>query len=531
MTLSYIRPDRFAYPGRRSDVHARNVVATSQPLAAQAGIDALKRGGNAVDAAVAMAICLTVVEPTGNGIGSDAFAIVSHGGTLSGYNGSGRSPAAWSRERFAHLEKMPEVGWEAVTVPGAVDTWVQLSERFGRLPFASLFDAGIHYARSGYAVSPVVQRMWSDSVQRFQHLEGYRDTFMPGGAAPAVGELFTNPGQADTLEEIARTGGESFYRGDIAARIAADAARHDAAMTQADLAGHRGDWVDPVRVDYRSVTLHELPPNGQGMAALIALGILSHLDLGRLAPDSADCIHLQIEAMKLGFADALAHVADPRHMRIDVDTLLEPGRLRRLADRIDPERARQDDAAVTADHGTVYLCSADDEGTIVSMIQSNFQGFGSGIVVPQTGISMQNRGAGFSLSPNHPNCVAGGRRPFHTIIPGFLTRGGRPFGAIGVMGGHMQPQGHVQLVCRLEDFAQNLQEAIDAPRWYIDTSNRIYLEDGFDEALAADLARRGHQVKSPRHFGLFGGAQAIIATAAGFQGASDPRKDGCAAGF
>ncbi len=531
MSIAYIRPDLFAYPSRRSDVHARNIVATSQPLATQAGIDAMRRGGNAVDAALAAAICLTVVEPTGNGIGSDAFAIVSRDNQLYGYNGSGRAPAAWSRDRFSTLSAMPAVGWEAVTVPGAVDTWVALSQRFGKLPFESLFEAGVHYARDGYAVTPVIQHLWSASIERYQHLDGFRDTFMPGGGAPGVGALFTNAAAADSLEAIARTRGEAFYRGELAAAIAGDAARHDAAMTREDLASHRGTWVDPVAVRYRSLEVHELPPNGQGMAALIALGILSRLDVGRHDPDSAEAMHLGIEAMKLGFADALEHVADPDHMRVAVADLLDTGRLQRLADSIDPASARAPDALPPADHGTVYLCAADADGTMISMIQSNFQGFGSGVVVPGTGISLHNRGAGFVLDPAHANCVAGGRRPFHTIIPGFLTRGGKSLSAIGVMGGHMQPQGHLQLVSRLEDFGQNLQAALDAPRWFVGDGLDVALEAGVSEEAADGLAARGHLVdRAPPH-GLFGGAQAIVATAAGYQGASDARKDGCAAGF
>lgn len=530
MSIRYIRPDLFAYPSRRSEVHARNVVCTSQPLATQAGLQALRDGGNAVDAALAAAICLTVVEPTGNGIGSDAFAIVSRGGELTGFNGSGRSPAAWSAERFAGHEVMPEVGWEAVTVPGAVDTWVQLSARFGALPFAELFRAGIHYAREGYALTPIIQRVWAGSVERYQHLDGFRDTFLPGGRAPAVGELVRCPDHASSLEAIAASGGEAFYRGELAAAICADAERHGATMVAADLAGHRGEWVEPVSMNYRGITLHELPPNGQGLAALIALGILDHLPLAG-SPDDVDVVHLQIEAMKRAFVDTFAHVADPAAMTRRTDELLAPERLREAAAAIDPARAWDAAPASSPDRGTVYLCTADAEGTMVSMIQSNYMGFGSGIVVPGTGISLQNRGAGFSLVPGHPNRVAGGKRPYHTIIPGFLSRGGRPLGPIGVMGGHMQPQGHVQLVSRIEDFGRGLQESLDAPRWYLTESFTVALEDGFDPSLADALAARGHVVEPDFHYSLFGGAQAILAGEAGHVGASDPRKDGMAGGF
>ena len=531
MATSYIRPDLFRYPSRRSGVYARNMVVTSQPLAVQAGLDALKGGGNAVDAALACAICLTVVEPTGNGIGSDAFALIQHGGALHGFNGSGRSPAAWDIERFGNLDEMPKIGWEAVTVPGAVDAWVKISARFGRLPFESLFEAAIRYAREGYAVSPVVQRMWREALPRYAHLDGFRSTFMPGGDAPAVGQSFRNPGQADTLEDIARTRGESFYRGALADAIAEDASRHGAAMTRSDLAAHEGQWVDPISIDYGGLTVHELPPNGQGLAALIALGILDSLNIQRFAPDSADALHLQIEAMKLAFADTFAQVADPHAMTIEPSRLLDRDRLGRLAARIDIRKAAAPMPAMTPDRGTVYLCTADADGVMVSMIQSNFEGFGSGIVVPGTGISLHNRGAGFTLDSRHPNGVAGNKLPFHTIMPGFLSSDGRPFGAIGVMGGHMQAQGHVQLVCRLHDFGQDLQEAIDAPRWYVTEQSRVALEDGIEEGVRDDLKSRGHRVQEPPSWRVFGGAQALVACAEGFHGASDPRKDGCAGGF
>lgn len=531
MTLSYIRPDLYRYPSRRSGVFARNVVATSQPLAAEAGLHVLRGGGNAVDAALAAAICLTVVEPTSNGIGSDAFAIIHHGGETTGFNGSGKSPAAWTPARFAGLAAMPETGWESVTVPGAVDAWRQLSRRFGKAPFAELFEPALHYARYGYAVSPVIQRQWLRATARYGHFDAFRDTFMPGGAAPAVGENFLSPGHADSLQAIASSGGEAFYRGELAAAIEADARANDAAMTRADLASHAGFFSTPLSAAYRGVELLELPPNGQGIAALIALGILRHLDLARHEPDSAEVLHLQIEAMKLAIVGAAACVCDPGSMRTGGDELLNPERLRALAEGIDPERAAPVAGALATDRGTVYIAAADAEGTMVSFIQSNFHGFGSGIVIPGTGISMQNRGAGFSTDPAHPNCVDGGKRPFHTIIPGFLCRDGRPLGPIGVMGGHMQPQGHVQLVCRMEDFGQSLQEAIDAPRWHVDEDFGVNLEPGFGAGVARDLEARGHRIVTDHSWTLFGGAQAVLRRGDSYEGASDPRKDGCAAGY
>ncbi len=530
MSKNYLLPHRHDYPGRRSEVYARNVVATSQPLAAVAGLEAMRRGGNAVDAAIAAAITLTVVEPTMNGIGGDAFAIVHADGRLHGFNGSGRAPAAWSPQRFDGLGEMPETGWDSVTVPGAVDTWVQLSKRFGALPFAALFESAIHYARDGYAVSPVIQRQWSDGVAKFSSRDGFRDTFMVDGRAPEVGETVLLRDHADTLRAIAASNGEAFYRGDLAATIAADARRLGGAMTADDLAAHRGLWVYPISVPYRDLEVHEIPPNGQGLAALVALGILSHLEPGRFGPDSADAVHLGIEAMKLGFVDARHHIADPDH-GTDPAPLLAPERLRGLAASISLERAAEVAGSIRADRGTVYLCSADAAGNMVSMIQSNFHGFGSGVVVPGTGIAMHNRGSGFVLTPDHPNQVGGGKRPFHTIIPGFLTRRGKALGPFGVMGGHMQPQGHVQAVCRLVDWKQPPQQVMDAPRWFVTRDFEVCLEPGFPAGLAAELADRGHRMVEPDSWTRWGGGQAILRRGDGYVAASDPRKDGCAVGF
>ncbi|GJL83435.1 MAG: gamma-glutamyltranspeptidase [marine bacterium B5-7] len=426
---------------------------------------------------------------------------------------------------------MPQTGWESVTVPGAVDSWVRLSDRFGQLPFDELFKPAINYARGGYAVTPVIQRQWSSAIERYQHLDGFRQTFMPAGRAPEIGELFMSPDHADTLESIAKTRGTSFYRGELAIAIEEDARRHDALMTRTDLGNHEGFWVDPISMSYGNLDVHEIPPNGQGLAALIALGIANHLELGRYQPDSVDAIHLMIEAMKMAFADAKTFIADPRNMRETVTSLLDPARLAARAAEIDPKRSGNPGPGPILDHGTVYLCAADVSGTMVSMIQSNFHGFGSGIVVPGTGISLQNRAAGFSLEVGHANRVDGGKRPYHTIIPGFLTRGDEPIGPFGVMGGHMQPQGHMQIICRLETWHQGLQEAFDAPRWYISESGEINLEPGFAANIAPILTERGHQIDNDYHWTTFGGGQAIIRTMAGYRAASDPRKDGHAAGF
>lgn len=522
----------FPYASRRVPVLARNVVATSQPLAAQAGLRMLLAGGNAADAAIAAAITLTVVEPTMNGIGSDAFCLIWDGKRLEGLNASGRSPQAWSLERFHGRTSMPTEGWDAVTVPGAVSAWVALSRRFGRLPFARLFEPAIGYARAGFAVSPTVARQWELQTPRLREQPGFAAAFLPDGRPPRAGEIFRVQGQAQTLEEIANTGGESFYRGGLAERIAAFGKTHGAALTVSDLAAHRADWVEPVTMAYRDVALHEIPPNGQGLAALMALGILDQFNLEGMAADSAESFHLQIEAMKLAFADAYRYVADPAAMELPASRLLDREYLARRAKQIDLRRAADPSHGSPAGSETVYLTAADAEGMMVSYIQSNYMGFGSGVVVPDTGISLQNRGAGFSLQPGHPNVLAGGKRPFHTIIPGFLSRDGHPLMSFGVMGGDMQPQGHVQMTVRMVAFGQNPQAAADAPRWKIARDGSVLLEHAVPEATAAGLAERGHRVVRAVPGNLdFGAAQLIQRMEDGYLAASEPRRDGQAVGF
>ncbi|HQE94164.1 MAG TPA: gamma-glutamyltransferase family protein [Anaerolineae bacterium] len=520
------------YPSRRMPILAQNVVATSQPLAAQAGLDALRRGGNAVDAALATAIALTVVEPTSNGLGSDAFAIVWDGAGLHGLNASGRAPQALTPERFAGLKQMPTIGWDPVTVPGAVSAWAALAERFGKLPFAELFTAAIHYARDGFLVSPITARAWAGVLQRYADYPAFAATFAPDGRAPHPGELFRCPDQARTLETIAATQGEAFYRGALAERIVAHAQATGGLMTVDDLASHAPEWVTPLAQIYRGYCLHEIPPNGQGLAALIALGILQHFDLAQYPVDSADSIHLQVEAMKLAFAEAHRHIADPAWMDIPPQALLDETFLAERARQIRMDAAQFPAAALPTDHGTVYLAAADAEGMMVSYIQSNYMGFGSGIVVPGTGISLQNRGAGFRLEAGHPNRVAGGKRPYHTIIPGFVTQAGKPVMSCGVMGGAMQPQGHVQMMVRLFDYGQNPQAASDAPRWYIEENpTELSLEPGFAPEVVAELRRRGHHVTADLPPGRFGGAQLIYRLESGYCAGTDWRKDGQATGY
>ena len=521
------------YRSQRAPVLARNVVATSQPLAAQAGLEALWRGGNAVDAALASAIALTVVEPTSNGIGSDAFAIVWDGARLHGLNASGRSPAALSPERFAGLKAMPALGWDSVTVPGAVSAWAALSERFGALPFEALFERAVRYAEEGFAVSPITARAWARAEARYAGSAGFRAAFLPDGRAPRPGERWRFPEQARTLRQIAETRGDAFYRGELADAMVADAQAAGGLLTHADLADHRIDWPTPVHVDYHGVRLHEIPPNGQGLAALIALGILRHHDLGALDPDGADALHLQIEAMKLALADSARYVADPDHLDIAVSDLLDPGYLEARAALIDPRRAGDPGHGTPQDGGTVYLATGDAGGMMVSFIQSNYMGFGSGIVVPGTGISMQNRGAGFVLEQGHPNRVGGAKRPFTTIIPGFVTRGSEALAAFGVMGGFMQAQGHVQMIVRMVDHDHDPQAASDAPRWRVDAGRSVALEAGHRDHVVAELAARGHQIAATADASGFGGAQLVWRgeDGAGYVAGSDHRKDGQAVGY
>ncbi len=521
----------FPYQSRRMPVMARNLVATSQPLAAQAGLDMLRRGGNAVDAALAAAIALTVVEPTGNGIGSDAFALIWDGSKLHGINGSGRSPAAWTPEHFQGLEQMVQFGWDTVTVPGAVSLWAALSERFGRLDFEALFEPGIRYAQQGFAVSPITAARWAEAAEPFHHLADFRAVFLPGGRPPEPGQIFVCREMGQTLREIASSRTESFYRGALAQKIIACARRQGGLLSLEDLADHRPQWVEPVSIDYRQYQVFEMPPSTQGIAVLQCLKILEQFDVSSYPVDSAESVHLQVEAMKLAFGDLFQHLSDPETMQVDCHHLLDPRYLAKRAALIDMDQARYPHSGIPAEPGTVYLTTADSNSMMVSFIQSNFRGFGSGIVVPGTGISLHNRGSGFSLEAGHPNQVAGGKRPFHTIIPGFIARDGNPVLSFGVMGAHMQAQGQVQLVTRIFDYGQNLQAATDAPRWHVAPDGELALEPGFAPAVVADLQRRGHRIVLDEPQSLFGGAQLIQCLDGCYAGASDHRKDGQAVGF
>jgi gamma-glutamyltranspeptidase / glutathione hydrolase len=526
------------YPTTRTPVFARNVVATSQPLAAQAGLRMLAAGGSAVDAVVAAAAALTLVEPCSNGLGSDAFAILWDGERLHGLNASGWSPAAWDRAYFEkrHGGNIPQRGWDSVTVPGAVAGWAALHGRFGRLPFEACLAPAIEYAERGYTVSPVVHHKWVAHESILGSEPGFAEHFLPRGRAPAIGERFIHPSAASTLRRLAATRGRDLYEGETAARIVAHAKANGAAMTLADMDDYRPDWVEPIGQDYRGHRLHEIPPNGQGIAALIALGILQHFDMASLPVDSVESRHLQIEAMKAAFADVYAHVGDPRDMRVTPAQLLDPAYLAERARMIRRDRATEFAHGVPPKGGTIYLTAADDRGMMVSFIQSNYMGFGSGVVVPGTGVSMQNRGAGFVTDAAHANCVAPRKRPFQTIIPAFLTKDGQPLMSFGVMGGPMQPQGHLQTLVRMLDHGQSPQAACDAPRWKVEKGWVLDVEPQMAADVVAGLRALGHRIEPrPDAYMDFGSGQFIWrlgdAGTDGYVAASDSRRDGQAVGF
>ena len=530
------------YASRRSPVFARNIVSTSHPLGAQAGLKMLQQGGNAVDAAIAAAAVMTIVEPCSNGLGSDMFCILWDGQGLKGLNASGCAPEAWTPDYFrrkygADAKTPPKRGWDSVTVPGAVAGWMTLHERHGKLPFADLMAPAIEIAERGYGVPVIVQHKWTNAVSlsELTSQPGFAQAFMPHGRQPHVGERFAFPEAARALKLIAQTRGEAYYRGEIAAAIAAHAREHGGAMTEADLAAYRPEWVTPIAKDYRGYTVHEIPPNGQGIAALIALGILQRFDIASLPVDGVASQHLQIEAMKLAFADVYRHVGEPRAMSLTPAQMLDDAYLDERARRIDPRRAQDHGPGHVPQGGTIYLTAADESGMMVSFIQSNYMGFGSGVVVPGWGISLQNRGHGFTLDETRANVVGPGKRPFHTIIPAFLTKDGAPVMSFGVMGGDMQPQGHLQTLVRMLDYHQQPQAACDAPRWRW-FGGTVNAEDGFDPATAQGLRDLGHRVEPfADSYQDYGAGQFIWRlgdpAVHGYAAASDPRRDGQAAGW
>lgn len=555
----------YPYLSRRMPVLARRgMVATSEPLAAQAGLSMLQRGGNAVDAAIATAIALTVVEPTCNGVGGDAFALIWDGSQLHGLNGSGRALRAHDRALFAKqgLEHVPPRGWLPVTVPGQPAAWADAHKRFGRLPFEALFEPAIEYAAHGFPVAPVTAQRWelAAAIYAAGHgndaaLRPWRDTFTMDGRGPRAGDCWATPDLASGLRELAASGCESFYRGKLAERIVNFASATGGYVTQEDLAAHRSTWEQPIRTRYRGVDLWEMPPNTQGIAALTALNILEGFELAQYARESADSYHLQIEACKLALHETFATVTDP-------EAMADSWRARLDSDHAAELRRQVASSALVPSHieppqsNTVYLCAADADGMMVSFMQSNYAGwmlgFGSGVVVPGTGIALHSRGCGFSLADGHPNVIAPGKRPFHTLAPSFLSKDGQAIGPFGIMGGPMQPQGHVQFVVNQVDYGMNPQACLDAPRFQWIGGNRVEVELGVAGSIMQGLVARRHDVLPcvelasipPRLSGRFigsggmassgdfGKAQIIRRMANGsYVAGSDGRADGCAVGY
>ncbi|MDO7906834.1 gamma-glutamyltransferase family protein [Paenibacillus sp. JX-17] len=503
------------YPSYRVPVYARQgMVATSQPLAAQAGLDILKKGGNAIDAAIATAAALTVLEPTSNGIGGDAFALVWTEGKLHGLNSSGPAPQSISIEAVKALghEEMPKFGPVPVTVPGAPAAWAELSRRFGRLSLAETLAPAIRYAEEGYPLAPVLAGFWERGARVFGQvlkgslLDAWRETFTPDGFEPKAGAVWRSPGHAATLRAIGESDARDFYEGELAQRIHDCIAEHGGFLTKEDLAAFQPEWVDPISVNYRGYDVWEIPPNGQGLVALLALNVLKGFEFPE--KESVTAYHRQLEAIKLAFADGQQYITDSRDMKVPFEELLSEAYAAQRRALIG-EQAAVPEAGRPNGSGTVYLAAADAEGNMVSFIQSNYMGFGSGVVVPGTGIGLQNRGHNFSLDPDHDNCLAPGKRTYHTIIPGFLTKNGAPVGPFGVMGGFMQPQGHVQVVMNTIDHGLNPQAALDSPRWQWTRDKTIWVEPHFPVHIAQALARLGHDIRIATDSGIFGRGQAI----------------------
>lgn len=525
------------YPSQRYPIYARNgMVNCSNPLAASAGLEILRRGGNAMDAAVAAAGALTVVEPTANGIGSDAFALVwsEKDRRLYGLNSSGPAPMEADIEKIRsegkdNAGKMPHHGWTPVTVPGAPKAWAELTRRFGHLPLAQNLAPAVKYAREGYPCSPNIAHAWQSAFRRYRQIlsgpafEGWFRTFSPDGKAPEAGDIVFLPDHADTLESIGETDSESFYAGKLARIIDAESRKAGGFLRYDDLASYQAQWVEPIHVGYRGYDVCEIPPNGQGIVALMALNILKEFEFPE--KDHVETYHRQLEAIKMAFGDGFRYVTDPKSMTMDVQELLSPAHGAELAGRI-TDRAQVWSDVNPPRSGTVYLCCADREGNMVSYIQSNYMGFGSGIVVNGTGIALQNRGADFSLDPRDVNCLQPGKRTYHTIIPGFLMREGKPVGPFGVMGGYMQPQGHVQVVMNYVDFGLDPQQALDAPRWQWKHDLCAAVESRFDCEMARALRRRGHAIQLDLNTSAFGRGQMIVRLENGvYAGGTESRTD------
>ncbi len=544
------RPEGKMFATRSVTVARHGMVAAAHPVAVQVGVDVLRRGGSAVDAAIAVDAALGLMEPTSCGLGGDLFAMVwdPESGKLYGLNGSGRAPAALTPDKVPAEEDgtIPLYSPYSWTVPGCADGWFELHERFGRLPMRDLLAPTIAYAREGVPVPEVIAGAWARSARVFRDKPGFAEVFMPGGHAPAEGEPFANPALARTLELLAEGGRDAFYRGPVAHEIVAFSQKVGGFFSEADFAAHRSEWVTPISTTYRGVTVWELPPNGQGLAALEMLNILERFDLRTLGRGNPDFWHLLVEAKKLAYEDRARFYADPAFVDIPIRGLLDKEYGARQAARIDMEHAarRLEPGNPRLREGdTTLLVAADERGMMVALIQSNYTGFGSGYVVPALGFGLQDRGGLFSLQPGHPNVLAPGKRPFHTIIPAFMGERGTPNIAFGVMGGDMQPQGHVQIVVNLVDFGMNLQEAGDAARFHHAGSSEptgtvmrdggvLHLESGVGPEVRRELVRRGHRIQESTGT-VFGGYQAIRRDpdTGVYFGASESRKDGMAAGY
>lgn len=528
---------------RSAALATQGMVCTSQSLASSAALDLLRRGGNAIDAAVCAAAVLGVVEPFSTGIGGDCFALVwsADEGELVGINGSGRAPAGLSLAALENrgLAAMPAHGMLPVTVPGAVRAWDDLLQRFGRLSLATVLEPAITYAREGFPVSEIIAYQW-DLIVRFGVLQNddARGTFAPEGRAPRLGEIMRLPGLARSLATIAAGGADVFYRGEIADALVACSNEHGGVLARQDLEQHTSSWVTPIHTDYRGHRVCEIPPNGQGIAALIGLNVLENFDLSQHELGSPENLHRRIEATKLALADRNRYVADPACADIPVDALLDKAYGRRRAAAIDLARAHANAEAGSLSPGTdtVYLTTADGDGNVVSFINSLFMPFGSGVVAGDTGIALQNRGYGFVAEAGHANCVAPGKRPLHTIIPGMVLRDGKPLVSFGVMGGHIQAQAHIQVISNLVDYGLNIQEALDCPRYYCFGGATVAIENEVPQASREHLQAMGHDVQGPDYATLqggFGGGQGIIIDPNNsvLWGGSDRRKDGCALGY
>lgn len=523
----------YPYGSHREVVYGRRgMVCTSQTLASQAGLDMLKKGGNAIDAAVATAICLTVLEPTSNGLGSDAFALIWTQGKLYGINGSGWSPAGLTRDELLNrgYDQVPLRGWEPVMVPGAPATWAEVYRRFGRLPFEDLFEPAIAYARDGYAVMPNLAAMLADSAKAFVPYKGKKlfqelfDTFFPHGRAPKAGDILKLPDLAKSLELLRDSHCQALYDGELADAIDAWSRETGGLIRKDDLAVYRPQWVDPIHTSYRGYDVWEMPPNGHGLVVLMALDIASGFIFSKR--DEAEALHRQIEAMKLAFCDGKQYIADPCFMKTSVDEWLSPEYADRRRALIADEALLPEPIDVNCG-GTVYLCSADGEGNMVSFIQSNYNGFGSGIVVPGYGISLSDRGHNFSMDLASANCVGPRKKSYHTIIPGFLTKDGSPVGPFGVMGAFMQPQGQFQVLLNTIDYHLNPQAALDAPRWQWVGGKTIEMERAFPTAVVEELRRRGHDVVVKDDIQTYGRGQIIWRDEQGtLIGGTEPRADG-----